>query len=120
MKTEEFVPISEDRIVGILRERHGYTDEEYRGHRRREPRWPFLGTVELWVPDADGEEEYLFAQALNLSPQGVGILIDEDLPLDREISIAIHEPEATLHGKAIVRHSAPISGGYHIGLQFLH
>ncbi|HRX87097.1 MAG TPA: PilZ domain-containing protein, partial [Phycisphaerae bacterium] len=76
--------------------------------------------VELWVPDDNGDEAYLHARALNLSPLGLGILADEDLPIGRRVSVAIHQPEATLFGEAIIRHASPTTEGRLVGLQFLY
>jgi hypothetical protein len=87
--------------------------------RRRAPRWPFPGTVELWIPEADGQERYTLATSLNLSLQGMGMRCDEELSEGTELAIAIHEPEVSFHGRAVVRHCTEFEGEYLIGLQFL-
>ena len=120
MQTDEFISLTEDAVVAILRQRYGYADEGYRDQRRDRPRWPFPGTVELWVPHQNGAEQYLLARALNLSTTGVGILVDSEMSPGQEVSIAIHQPEATLLGKAVVRHCAPAANGNHVGLEFLY
>jgi len=120
MLTDEFVPITADAILDILRERFGHEPEHTPDpERRQRPRWPFPGTVELWVPEDDGVELYLHARALNLSSLGIGIIADEPLPAGKRVSIAIHQPEATLFGDAIVRHATPTPDGQVVGLQFL-
>lgn len=115
---DEFIPISETSILTILRERYGYTEEGYEDTRRARPRWPFPGTVELWVASAGGEEECVLARALNLSATGVGIMLDEALDVGQQLKIAIHQPEATLFGEAVVRHSRLTEHGSHAGLEF--
>ncbi|MCB9850995.1 MAG: hypothetical protein H6817_09875 [Phycisphaerales bacterium] len=120
MQTEEFIPLSADAVLDILHERYGYCDDRDANERRGRTRWPFPGTVELWVPNEDGGEEYLLARALNLSPLGVGILVEDDIPMDARVSIAIHQPEATLFGKALTRHASPTPEGTLVGLQFLY
>ncbi len=120
MQTDEFVPISADNIHTILRERYGYPDVPHSDARRRHPRWPFPATVELWVPDASGGERHVLARGLNLSSAGVGILMDEEISPNVELSVAIHQPEATLFGKAVVRHATLTEHGNHVGLQFVY
>jgi hypothetical protein len=121
MLTDEFIPITADAILDILRERYGHEqDNEIDRERRQRPRWPFPGTVELWVPQDDGIELYMHARALNLSPMGIGILADEELPTGKRVALAIHQPEATLFGEAIIRHATQTPNGQVVGLQFLY
>ena len=120
MQTEEFIQITRKAVLSILQDRYGYSEDGYVDSRRGKPRWPFPGTVELWIPLPDGEQEYILARALNLSSKGVGVLIDDPLEVGSEVSIAIHEPEATLFGKAMVRHSAAIDHGILAGLEFVY
>ncbi len=120
MQTEEFITITHDSILNLLRERYGYDETGHSDARRGRLRWPFPGTTELWIPLPDGEEDYLLARALNLSPAGVGILCDEELQVGAEISIAIHQPEATFFGKATVRHCSNTGDSFHCGLEFVY
>lgn len=115
---DEFVTISEEVVFKLLSERYGYTEEGFRDGQRARPRWPFPGTVELWLTDPSGEESYLLARALNLSPGGVGILVEEPMDPDRRLRVCIHQPEMTLMGDVVVRHCNAIENGYHCGLQF--
>ena len=116
---EEFIAISEEAIIGLLSERYGCTDEQYRDSRRRQPRWPFDAPVELWLRDEAGGEEYVLGTALNLSPHGVAVALDFPLDLEQRLPLAIHQPEASLHGEATVRHCREVEDGYHIGLEFV-
>ena len=94
-------------------------DSDHKG-RRKVGRWPFPGTVELWIPDEFGIERHALATSLNLSLHGVGIRSDEPLSPGLELPIAIHEPEVSFHGRAIVRHCAEIEEDYLIGLEFVY
>jgi hypothetical protein len=118
MLTDEFIPISEKAIAAILHDRFGCTDDGQVDPRRRLPRWPFPGTVELWIQDANGEAEHELGRALNLSLGGVGIMIDRELTPGQSFEIAIHQPEATLYGRATVRHCTVTDSGHHAGLEF--
>ncbi len=94
--------------------------ETGRANRRQTIRWPFPGTVELWIPEPRGGERYSLATSVDLSRQGIGVSCEEDLPTGLCLQIAIHEPEMSFHGRAVVRHSTPgEEGGYLLGLQFV-
>jgi len=75
--------------------------------------------VELWIANATGGEDYLLATCLNLGMEGIGILCDESLPIGQRLKLAIHQPEASLHGRGCVRHCTHTDGGHYIGLQLL-
>lgn len=114
----EICPLSQPAIAELLHQRldrgvHG------RDCRRLAPRWSFPGTVELWIPRQNGEEHTL-ATSINLSATGIGIRADEPLRPGLELGIAVHEPEVSFHGRAIVRHCTQCPPGYYIaGLEFL-
>jgi hypothetical protein len=57
---------------------------------------------------------------LNLSLGGVGLRCDEPLSPGLELAIAVHEPEVSLHGRAVVRHCTGMRGDYLIGVEFLY
>lgn len=119
METLEICRLTEEAIARILADRRPHLPEPKGKGRRAAPRWPFPGTVELWIPEADGLERYALATSLNLSLDGTGIRCDEPLSPGLELAIAIHEPEMSFHGHAVVRHCNEIEGDYLIGLQFL-
>ena len=116
---QEIVQITEQSIAELLRSRYGETEGAPSGERRRHPRWPFPAPVELWVPLADGEEDLVLGRTLNLSLRGVGVLVDVPLEPGQEVSLAIHEPEATLYGRAVVRHCTEVECGNLMGLEFI-
>ena len=119
MDATEIVPLTKSTVEELLtgREATG-TDKSSKG-RRTVPRWPFPGTVELWLPNEASVEQLDFATCLDLSSHGLGMLYDDPLPAGLELAVAIHQPEASLHGRAVVRHCTRTDDGYYIGLQFV-
>ena len=86
------------------------------------------GTLGLVVPDvanpffagvAHGVEQQAFATCVNLSLNGMGMLYDEPLEVGLELTLAVHQPEASLQGRAIVRHCTENEAGFYIGTEFL-
>lgn len=119
METIEIFPLTENAVGDLLSERMGMDVGRSGSTLRQHPRWPFPGTVELWVPGESGPERHTLATSINLSAHGMGVRCDEELPPGMELEIAIHEPEASFHGRAIIRHCTPLrSGQYIVGMQF--
>ena len=119
METTEITPLTRSAIATLLNGREVQSPDAGAHARRAAPRWPFPGTVELWVPEADGSENYTLGTCVNLSLDGLGMLCDEELPANMELAIAIHQPEMSFHGRAIVRHTTRNAAGYYTGLQFV-
>jgi hypothetical protein len=86
---------------------------------RRQPRWPFPGAVELWLPGEGGTERHVLGACHNLSEGGVGVRVDQPLKVGLTVNLAVHQPELSLHGKGTVRHCSPRGKGYLAGLQFV-
>ncbi|HEY3244032.1 MAG TPA: PilZ domain-containing protein [Phycisphaerae bacterium] len=118
MEVAEILPLSRAAIRELLRAR---TVEEpcTADERRRVPRWPFPGTVEIWSKNADGLEFHQLGTCSNLSEGGAGIVTDCWLPVGDTLDIAIHQPEASYHGRAIVRHCSRYAEGYGVGMEFI-
>lgn len=119
LETLEILPLTRASIASFLEGRELFTPDDHAAARRRVPRWPFPGTVELWIPDGDGGERYELASCMNLSVDGLGFLADEKLPLGMQLGIAFHQPEVSFHGRAVVRHVASHEKGFFLGVQFL-
>ena len=119
MNITEFCPLTSEAVANLLASRSAAEELPSADERRKTPRWPFLGTAELWIPDEDGVEHHALATSLDLSVQGVGIRCDEPLEPGMELAIALHEPEVSLHGRAVVRHCTAMEDEYLVGLQFL-
>ena len=121
MDTAEICALTEHAVGELLAKRQSWASRADSGGRRRAMRWPFPGTVELWIPDGNGGERYNLATSINLSIDGIGIRADEELRPGLKLAVAIHEPEMSFHGKAMVRHCAETDrGSYIVGLQFLY
>jgi len=120
MEAVEFIKLTKKAVSKLLASRGPLGKARPETGNRRLPRWPFPGTVQLWVPDGDGEEQLVLATSLNLSRLGVGIKTDDPLPPGLNLMVAIHEPEVSLQGQAIVRHCTNVDGGYYVGLEFAY
>lgn len=120
METTEICRLTEEAVARFLAGRDPKQPDTSGKARREVARWPFPGTVELWIPDEHGIEHHALATSLNLSLGGVGVRCDEALSPGLELAIAVHEPEVSFHGRAVVRHCTEMRGDYLIGLQFLY
>ena len=121
MDTAEFCALTEQSVGELLAKRQSWASRADANGRRRAMRWPFPGTVELWIPDGNGGERYNLATSINLSIDGIGIRADEELRPGLILAVAIHEPEMSFHGQAMVRHCTETdTGSYILGLQFLY
>jgi len=121
MQTAEICALSEKSVGELLSKRQSWASRAEAGGRRRAMRWPFPGTVELWVPEENAGEHYALATSINLSLDGIGIRAEEELRPGMQLAIAIHEEEMSFHGQAQVRHCTETdTGSYIVGLQFLY
>ncbi|MGE0481296.1 MAG: PilZ domain-containing protein [Phycisphaerae bacterium] len=87
---------------------------------RQSERWPFAGTVEVWLPASCYGERHVLATMHNLSRHGLAMRARRPIPTDTKISIAIHEPELSCYGDAYVRHCTTAAAGYLIGCEFVY
>ncbi len=119
MQTEEIVKLTRERLIELLQARtESAASGPYAGRdRRRCPRWPFPGAVELSPAGDDGRTRW-FATFCDLSPGGLGVVADCPFAAGAVLDLSCHLPEATLVGRATVRHCEPVDQGYMIGLQF--
>lgn len=118
MNAAEIVPLSLAALEGIFQSRQ-HQHEHPGPEKRSAPRWPFPGTVELWFARSDGRETYALGECQNLSLGGVGIRCDRALAPGAELAIAIHQPECSLHGRAVVRHCTKLHHDHFAGLEFI-
>ena len=102
MNTNEIIQLTRESIRDLIRLRqgasHGFPGREH----RRAPRWPFPGTVELHATDCTTGQ--WFATCGDISETGLGMCGEHYFCPEMIVDIAIHLPEATLYGRAIVRH----------------
>jgi hypothetical protein len=85
---------------------------------RREERWPFPGTVEVWLPEDCYGERHVLATLHNLSPHGLAMRSRRPVAKDTRISLAIHQPSMSCYGYGVVRHCTRAHVGYLIGVEF--
>ncbi len=120
MDATEFCELGPNSIARLLSGRQKNLRPSNWHGRRNAPRWPFPSTVELWVPESTGEDRYCLATSINLSTTGIGIKLDDPIAPGTALSIAVHEPEMSFYGRAMVRHCTETDHGFSIaGLQFL-
>lgn len=119
MDAMEIFRLTEKAIDRLLSEQERNREEPFHECRRRARRWPFPGTVEMWLPDENGVEQIALGTCVNLSREGLAMLFDDALPIGLEIALAVHQPEASLHGRAVVRHCEAKDDDFYIGVQFL-
>ncbi len=119
MKVTEICLLTEEAVAKLLADRQLKAPDVKGNGRRSTPRWPFPGTVELWIPEGGGPARHALATSLNLVLHGVGIRCDEPLSPGLELAIAIHEPEVSFHGRGVVRHCTEIEDEFLVGVEFL-
>ena len=121
METTDICRLNRDVLAKLLTDRAAKQPHSHANGKRHTPRWPFPGTVELWAPEGSGREWYALATSVNLSARGIGLHCDEPLEPGEELAIAIHEPEMSFHGRAVVRHCTEVeNGSFLVGMQFLY
>ncbi|MGD8454535.1 MAG: PilZ domain-containing protein [Phycisphaerae bacterium] len=121
MDAEQIVKLCPQAIQELLdsRGRGDKSQAEPATGKRRAERWPFPGTVELWLPDECYGERHLLATLHNLSNNGLAMRTRRPIGSDTKISFAIHEPELSVYGHAVVRHCTRAHVGYLIGIEFI-
>lgn len=119
MDAERIVKLSPDAIRELLAETNTHSHSKQPPGVRREERWPFAGTVEVWLPEEAYGERHLLATLHNLSLGGLAMRSRRPIPTDTRLSLAIHQPELSCYGHAVVRHCTRAAVGYLIGVEFL-
>ena len=121
MQTQEIVKLTRKRIAEIVKARQDagkLPTEQAHVERRKVARWPFKGAVELWPDGADGRS-LTHGTCLNISETGMGLSCDEHLNSGQIMEVAVHLPEMTLCGRAIVHYCAEVRSQYMIGMEFV-
>lgn len=118
MDAQEIVKISPAAIRDLLTSLPGQGEPGTDGQ-RRDSRWPFPGTVELWLPDSAYGERHLLATLHNLSPNGLAMRTRKEVHSGTRVSLAIHLPELSCYGHAIVRHCTRSNVGFLVGVEFI-
>ncbi len=119
METEKIVRISPEAIAELLEGHRGRPAAKQTPEARRAERWPFPGTVEVWLPEHCYGERHVLATLHNLSVHGLAMRTRRPIPVDTKISLAIHQPALSCYGQAIVRHCTRAHHGYLVGVEFI-
>lgn len=119
MDAEQIVKLSPDAISELVRQYQIVAHQNTPPGQRREDRWPFPGTVEVWLPDECYGERHLLATLHNLSSHGLAMRTRRPVPTDTRLSLAIHQPELSCYGHAVVRHCTRAPVGYLVGVEFV-
>ena len=118
MQTEEIVKLTRKELHHLVTAQSRAEHRKFTGKdRRKNPRCMFPSMVEVWPVDGDGSEHWL-GICQNLSMHGLGMICDFEFEPDTEIEISVHLFEASIYGKAIVRHCTQIPSGYLVGVEF--
>lgn len=118
MDAEEIVKLTPDAIRELMDSQHIAAIAKHAEGQRSEERWPFPGTVEVWLPEDCYGERHILATLHNLSQHGLAMRARRPVPRDMRISLAIHQPALSCYGNAVVRHCTRAHVGYLIGVEF--
>lgn len=118
MDADEIRPLTRESVEHLIRSRKESAKPGAQHEKRQRPRWPFPGAVELWLPVRGGGEKHVLAVCQNISEGGIGLRCESRLEEGAMVNIAVHQPEVSLHGKAVVRHCTARDNGYLAGLEF--
>ncbi len=119
MDAERIIKLSPAAIEELLASHHVKCESKQPPGQRRSERWPFPGAVEVWLPDDCYGERHILATMHNLSLNGLAMRTRRPVPPDTRISLAIHEPELSCYGHAVIRHCTRAAVGYLIGVEFV-
>lgn len=119
MDAEKIVKLSAEAIRDLVDAQRIESVSKETPGKRREERWPFPGTVEVWLPEECYGERHILATLHNLSANGLGMRCRRPLPVDTKIAVAIHQPELSCYGHAVVRHCTQAHVGYLVGMEFI-
>ncbi len=118
MQTDQIVKLTREAIGAVLGERHRTQAGVYAGKdRRNRARWPFPGTVQIWPCGGDGRQNW-YGTLRDLSEDGLGMCCDDPFIPGTRVEIALHVPEASFCGQAIIRYCQPTGRDYLVGVQF--
>lgn len=120
MNTDEIVKLSRQSVASLIQQRlaSGKIEQPYAGpERRRAPRWPFPGQVEVRLA-GDDHSPPLFFECRDLSESGLGMCGSRGFEIGDIVEISLHLPEATLYGQTLVRYCMKTHRGFMIGVEF--
>ncbi len=118
MRTDEIVKLTRENIAQFLAENTEPADSYDGPQRRREPRWPFPGAVEVYPINASGGIQWL-GTLRNVSASGLGMSCERYLKPETVVDISFHMPDASFYGKAVVRYCKEVRNEFMCGVEFL-
>lgn len=119
MDADEIISLNPDSVHMLLESRQARRRSKTEECRRQVERWPFPGTTQVWITEGADKEKMVIGTCTDVSRAGMGLRVDEPLPMGETVAIAIHQPEASYHGRAIVRHCTSRRKTFFVGLQFI-
>jgi len=121
MLASDIVRLTRRRIAELLAGRKPLEGSYRHQERRRTPRWPFPGAVELRPTNGERNEIH-FGTCRDFSASGVGVTCEHPFEPGTPLEISIHLPEASLWGRAIVCHCREVNSEgldqFFVGLEF--
>lgn len=118
MEAEQITKITPASVQAMLDDRATAAHSKLVPGNRKNERWPFAGTVEVWLPDECYGERHVLATLHNLSSNGLAMRSRRPIPTSTRLSLAVHQPERSCYGDAVVRHCTRAAVGYLIGVEF--
>lgn len=118
MDAERIVKLTAEAVRELLAAAHVESHPKHRREKRASERWPFPGTVEVWLPDECYGERHLLATLHNLSAGGLAMRTRRPIPTETRIALALHQPELSCYGHGVVRHCTRAAVGYLVGVEF--
>jgi len=120
MDAERIVKMSPDVVRELLDSQNVKAEAKHAPGKRQHERWPFPGTVEVWLPDECYGERHVLATLHNLSAGGLAMRTRRPVPTDTRIALALHQPQLSCYGHALVRHCTQAAVGYLVGVEFFY
>lgn len=114
MQTDEIFKLTRESIHELLHSRLPLPDASVQGERRHSPRWPFPGTVEIYLD----ENTECLGTCRNLNETGFGMSCDRYFEPESRVKFAVHLPEASFCGAGVVRYCMHTPRGYMTGIEF--
>lgn len=119
MDAERIVKVSPEVIRTLLESQSRRAQAKHPPGKRATERWPFPGTVEVWLPDECYGERHVLATLHNLSLGGLAMRTRRPIASETRLSLALHQPELSCYGHGIVRHCTRAPIGYLVGVEFV-
>ena len=119
MDADRIIKLSLDSVRELIEAQAVNAHNKHPLGKRSTERWPFPGTVEVWLPDDCYGERHVLATLHNLSPGGLAMRTRRPIPSETRLSLAIHQPSMSLYGHAITRHCTRAPVGYLVGVEFI-